>query len=98
MIRSLALVCVLAVALGSACGGGASADHGTGRGTVAAVDAARGEITLDHGPIEGMMGAMTMTFAVRDPKLLAGVAPGAKVEFDVVHEGGAYVVEAIRAR
>jgi Cu/Ag efflux protein CusF len=46
-----------------------------------------------------MMGAMTMTFSVRDPKLLEGVAPGAKVEFDVVHEAdGEYVVEAIRER
>jgi Cu/Ag efflux protein CusF len=97
MIRSFALALLLALAVG--CGGGdAPAERGTGKGTVAGVDAAKGEITLDHGPIPGLMGAMTMTFSVRDPKLLDGVAPGAKVEFDVVHEGGGYVVTGIRPR
>lgn len=71
---------------------------GTGQGTVAGVDAAKQEITLDHGEIPGMMGAMTMTFAVSDPKLLEGVAPGAKVEFDLAYENGAYLVTGIRAR
>jgi Cu/Ag efflux protein CusF len=99
MIRSLVLALAVVLSLGNAaCGSGEPADRGTGSGTVSAVDAAKGEITLDHGPIEGLMGAMTMTFPVRDPQLLAGVVPGAKVEFDVVHEDGSYVVTAIRPR
>ena len=93
-IRSL----VLALALVFAACGNDAPTKGTGKGTVAGVDVARREITLDHGPIGELMGAMTMTFSVRDPKILEGVAPGAKVEFDVTHEKDAYVVEAIRRR
>lgn len=94
--RSWVLVLALSVSL-AACGGG-TPTHGTGKGTVAAVDAAKGEITLDHGDIPGIMGAMTMTFAVSDKKILDGVAPGAKVEFDVDATGAEPRVTAIRAR
>jgi Cu/Ag efflux protein CusF len=96
--RSLRSALVVAIALSlAAC----KAEHiatGTGQGTVAAVDAAKHEITLDHGEIPGQMAAMTMTFSVSDPKLLAGVAPGAKVEFDVEVRDGAHVVTGIRPR
>ncbi len=94
--RSFCAVLVLAVSL-AACGSG-TPDHGTGKGTVAAVDAAKGEITLDHGDIPGVMGAMTMTFSVPDKKILDGVTPGAKVEFDVEVVKGDYRVTAIRSR
>jgi Cu/Ag efflux protein CusF len=96
MIRALCLALVLALPL-AAC-----KPHrppsGTGKGTVAGVDVGKGEITLDHGDIPGMMGAMTMTFSVRDPKILANVAPGEKVEFDVEQVGDDYVVTAVRPR
>ena len=91
-----AFALVLALSLG-ACERRAQT-HGTGQGTVAGVDLAKGEITLDHGEIPGMMGAMTMTFVVSDPKLIQAVAPGSKVEFDVEQRDGAYVVTAIRKR
>ena len=81
----------------AACGR-ATPTHGTGKGTVAAVDAAKGEITLDHGDIPGMMGAMTMTYSVPDKKILDGVTPGAKVEFDVEVVKDEYRVTAIRPR
>ena len=87
--------CAIALAL-AACKG--QPTHGTGQGTVAAVDLAKHEITLDHGAIPGLMSAMTMTFAVADPKLLDGVAPGAKVEFDVEVRDGAHVVTGVRPR
>ena len=94
---SLAAAVLLALAVSlAACKG--EPTQGTGRGTVAGVDAARQEITLDHGPIPGMMSAMTMTFAVSDAKLLEGVAPGAKVEFDLERRGETYVVTGLRAR
>ena len=96
MIRSLCLALVLALPL-AACKPHTPAS-GTGKGTVAGVDVGKGEITLDHGDIPGVMGAMVMTFSVRDPKILANVAPGEKVEFDVTHEGDGYVVTAIRPR
>jgi len=96
-IRSLGagLVLVLALAL-AACK--PHVTHGTGQGTVAGVDLAKHEITLDHGDVPGIMSAMTMTFAVSDPKILEGVAPGAKVEFDVEVRDGEHVVTGIRPR
>jgi Cu/Ag efflux protein CusF len=93
--RSLALIVVLATSL-AACKGDRA--HGTGKGTVAGVDLAKSEITLDHGDIPGIMGAMTMTYAVPDGKILEGVAPGAKVEFDMEVVNGENRVTAIRAR
>ena len=94
--RSILVAMALSIAVVT-CGGG-NATHGTGQGTVAAVDAAKGEITLDHGDIPGIMMAMTMTFPVSDKKILDGVAPGAKVEFDVDASGAEPRVTAIRAR
>ena len=94
--RSILIVLALSVAA-AACGGG-NATHGTGKGTVAAVDVAKGEITLDHGDIPGIMMAMTMTFPVSDKKILEGVVPGVKVEFDVDATGGEPRVTAIRER
>jgi len=69
-----------------------------GVGTVTAVDAAHGTITLDHQPIpEANWPAMTMTF-----KAPAAVTESAKVgesvDFDVVLRGGAGEVTAIRKR
>jgi len=84
---------LLAIALG--CGGG-DVQSGTGEGKVVAVDAAAGEITLDHGAVPGVMGAMTMSFPVSDPKLLEGLDPGERVSFDLEYRGGMYTVKAIR--
>ena len=54
-----------------------------GTGVVRAVDARKGAVTIDHGPIKALnWGAMTMAFKV-DPALLKGVAPGAKVTFQL---------------
>ena len=93
-VAALAVALVLALA---ACSGGAKTS-GTGKGTVVTVDAAQGEITLDHGDIPGIMKGMTMTFPVADKKLLDGVAPGARVEFDVKLQGKDIIVTAIRPR
>lgn len=93
--RSLVLVIVLATSL-AACKGNAT--QGTGQGTVAGIDVAKSEITLDHGEIPGIMSAMTMTFSVPDKRLLEGVAPGAKVEFDIEVVNDEYRVTAIRPR
>jgi Cu/Ag efflux protein CusF len=95
--RSFALACVvvLGIALG-ACK--AQPTSGTGQATIVAIDPVKNEITLDHGEIPDLMGAMTMTFAVSDPKLLEGLAQGRAIEFDVTYENGTYVVNGIRAR
>ena len=83
----------LVVAL-AGCGG--DSDH-AGHGVVVSVDSARGEVTLDHEDIPGLMMGMTMTFRA-DPALLAGVAAGQEVDFRVREEGGRYVVTALAVR
>lgn len=62
---------------------------GKGTGTVSAVDAGAGTVTIAHGPMpEFGWSAMTMTF-VADPALLAGVTEGDAVAFDLtVTDGG----------
>lgn len=56
---------------------------GKGTGTVTALDAGAGTITIDHAPMPDVgWSAMTMTFDV-DPTLLAGIAEGDSVAFDL---------------
>jgi len=97
-LRPLAPALALALLVGTAACGEAGVQHGTGVGSVVAVDTAAGEITLDHGAVPGVMGAMKMSFPVSDPKILEGVEPGQTVEFDVEHRGGMYTVKAIRPK
>lgn len=52
-------------------------------GEVRRVDRAKGTVTLKHGPLEALgMGAMTMSFAATDSKLLANLKEGDKVRFE----------------
>ena len=85
---------VLALVLAFA--GCAAADH-PGHGVVVSVDVAKGEITLDHEDIPGLMKGMTMTFHA-DPSVLSGVEAGQKVDFRVREEAGRYVVMVIEPR
>jgi Cu(I)/Ag(I) efflux system protein CusF len=67
-----------------------------GVGVVRKVDAAQGRITLQHEPIAALgWPAMTMPFDVKDPKLLAGLAPGDKVRFAFEQQGTRYVITAL---
>ena len=91
--RLSTLLIVLALVL-AGCGG--ASDH-PGHGVVVSVDAAKGEVTLDHEDIPGLMKGMTMTFQA-DPSLLGGVAAGQEVDFRVREEGGRYVVTRIEPR
>ena len=51
-------------------------------GEVRRIDRNKNAITLKHGPLTTLgMPAMTMTFTVADPKLLASVKEGDKVRF-----------------
>ncbi|MBX3562670.1 MAG: efflux RND transporter periplasmic adaptor subunit [Sphingomonas sp.] len=70
----------------------------TGSGTVRSIDGERRTVTIEHGPIPALnWPAMTMTFAVREPAMLRGLARGDRVAFAVrpQPEGGAYVLERI---
>jgi len=69
---------------------------GSGSGTVTAIDAAAGKITLDHGAIPAVgWSPMTMGFTAK-PELLTGIAVGDKVDFEVTVTGSAGEVTAIK--
>jgi len=64
-------------------GDAASADDTVqGTGVVKSVDAAAGKLTISHDPIKAISWpAMTMGFKVADPKILAGLSAGKKIQF-----------------
>ena len=68
---------------------------GKGTGTVTAIDAAAGKVTLDHGAIPAVdWPAMKMGFSAK-PDVLKGIAVGDKVDFDLTLTGSAGEVTAI---
>lgn len=74
----------------------ADAKMAKGSGTVTAVDATAGTITLDHGPIpEADWPAMTMGFKAA-PNFTQSVKVGDKVVFDVKLQDGAGEITAIQ--
>ena len=63
------------------------------KGVVKSIDAAKQTIILSHEPIAALeWPAMTMGFKVRDKALLAKVAVGKAVAFDLVKEGTDFVI------
>ena len=65
-------------------------------GEVRKVDAKAKSITLKHGPIPSVgMGAMTMTFPVKDAAQLAKIKAGDRVKFSAEKVGDEIVVTAI---
>lgn len=73
----------------------AGAKMAKGTGTVTAIDAAAGTVTISHGPIpEANWPAMTMGFKAA-PALAQGVKPGDKVAFDLKLENGGGELTAI---
>lgn len=70
--------------------------HGKSKGTVTALDATKGTITLDHAEIpELKWPSMTMSFHIK-PELARGVAVGDKVAFEVDWDGKAGTVTNIK--
>jgi Cu/Ag efflux protein CusF len=96
-ILAACLMLGASLALG-ACGGGESGSTGSAEGVVLGVDREQAQVTLDHGEISGLMGAMTMTYDVADPALLEGLADGDEVAFVVRESDGVYTVTEIEAR
>lgn len=67
-----------------------------GSGTVTAIDAAAGKITLDHGPIAELeWPAMKMGFSAK-PELLKGIAVGDSIAFDLEVAGSSSEITAIK--
>jgi protein SCO1/2 len=54
------------------------------RGMVLSVDASRKTVVVSHESVPNLMPAMTMPFAVRNQRELAGLVPGAIVSFSLV--------------
>ena len=62
-------------------------------GEVKKVDREAKKVTIQHGPIENLkMPPMTMVFRVKDPAMLEGLEPGAKVRFRAEEADGGYLV------
>src|SRR4051794_20781230 len=76
----------------------AAAERYAATGMVLEVDAAHLTFVASIEAIKDFMPAMTMPFQVKDSKQLAGLAPGAIVDFTVVVDKTASYVEGIRVR
>jgi protein SCO1/2 len=57
------------------------------KGKVVSVDKSQTQMLVDHEAIPGFMGAMAMSYPVKDPKLLDGLAPGDQITAQVVVSG-----------
>ncbi len=66
------------------------------KGVVTAIDPAQAKITVDHEEIPGYMSAMTMAFPIRDdPKVVAFLRPGDRIEATLVVDGETYFLEEV---
>jgi protein SCO1 len=69
------------------------------KGVITAVDASKPAITVAHEEIPGFMAAMTMPFPVRDdPKVVALLRPGDRIEATLVVDGAVYFLENVLTR
>jgi thiol-disulfide isomerase/thioredoxin/Cu/Ag efflux protein CusF len=66
-----------------------------GEGRVVAVDESTGTVTMDHGPISGLMPAMRMAFPVQQAEQLLGLQVGALVRFSLQARGLEWVIATI---
>jgi Cu/Ag efflux protein CusF len=66
-------------------------------GTVKSVDAGKGTVTIDHGPVSTLnWPAMSMRFKAQDKKALEALKPGQKIEFDFVRQGKDYMITRLK--
>jgi protein SCO1/2 len=86
----------LGLALAAACGPAPTRHPAHGL----VVDVARDErqAVIEHDDIAGLMPAMTMNFDVPDAALLATLAPGQVIDFEVEFDGKSYRVVAVTVR
>ncbi len=93
-MRPRAAALALGLALAVACGRAPSRHPAHGL----VVDVARDErqVVIEHEDIPDLMPAMTMNFEVPDPALLAELAPGQVIDFEVEFDGSAYRVVSAR--
>lgn len=66
-------------------------------GTVKKVDVKAKSVTVDHAAVQTLnWPAMTMTFKVEDPAIIAKLKTGAKIDADMIERGHDYVIVALR--
>ncbi|HEX2651369.1 MAG TPA: copper-binding protein [Burkholderiales bacterium] len=66
-------------------------------GTVTKVEPEKNAVTVKHGPVESLKWpAMTMSFKVKDKKVLEKMKPGAKVDFTFEQSGKDYTITDVR--
>jgi Cu/Ag efflux protein CusF len=66
-------------------------------GEVRRIDKARGTVLLKHGEIKNLgMGAMTMSFKLKDPAMADQLKEGDKVKFTAEQKGEDLIVTSIR--
>ncbi len=75
-----------AACLAWACGVPATETYSV-RGRVERIDAAAGQVEIDHQDIAGFMPAMKMNFDVASPELLEDLEPGSHVRFELERSG-----------
>ena len=69
---------------------------GKGTGVIQRIDPEKGVVTIKHGPLQGIVApAMTMSFLVKDKATLANLEAQQKVNFEIAHENGIYVITKI---
>jgi Cu/Ag efflux protein CusF len=65
-------------------------------GEVRRIDKTRGTVLLKHGEIKSInMGAMTMSFRLKDPKMAEPLKEGDKVRFAVEQKGDDLIITSI---
>jgi Cu/Ag efflux protein CusF len=75
---------------------GAAAQGGSASGEVTKLDKAAGRLTLKHGEIKNLnMPPMTMTYRVKEPRLLDELKVGDRVRFAAERVDGQYTVTAL---
>ncbi len=68
-----------------------------GSGVVLGVDQQRAVVTIRHGPLPALnMMAMTMSYPVKDRNQISGLKVNQKVEFQIVHNDGDFLITEIK--
>jgi Cu/Ag efflux protein CusF len=94
---ALAAVPALAQHAGHGTAKPAAASSEMADGEVRRIDKARGAVLLKHGEIKSIhMGAMTMSFKLKDPAMADQLKEGDKVKFTVEQKGDDLIVTSIR--
>jgi thiol-disulfide isomerase/thioredoxin/Cu/Ag efflux protein CusF len=91
MLVSIAVCCHLCLAAVD----GHAQPRFEGEGSVVAVDELQGTVTINHGPISGLMPAMQMAFPVQQVEQLQGLQVGAVVRFSLQARGPEWVIATI---